>query len=83
MRGLTLATPALLCLVGLLLSMEYKGEKYRPLLRVFQCLALAVAAVNAACWFAALSQPFVLAVSIAAIVVNLPLAALGMSKKID
>jgi len=71
---------AALCLIGLSLSLEYKGEKYRTPLRVFQGLALAVIAVNTACWFTAFPHPFALAVRIAAIAVNLPLAALGLKK---
>jgi len=71
---------AALCLIGLSLSLEYKGEKYRTLLRVFQALAGLVIIANALSWFVALPHPAAIAIRLAAIAVNLPLAALGLKK---
>ena len=71
---------AALCLVGLSLSLDYKGSKYRVALHVFQGLALAVLIANGVSWFVALPHPGALAVRLLAIVVNLPLAALGLMK---
>ena len=72
---------AALCLIGLSLSLEYKGEKYRVLLRVFQGLACLVIIVNALSWFVALPHPASIVIRLAAIAVNLPLAALGLKKE--
>jgi len=72
--------PALLCLVGLLLSLEYRGEKHRAPLRVFQALSLLALAASAVGWFVALPAWASYTAGIAAIVVNLPLAGLGMMK---
>ncbi|MCL2299410.1 MAG: hypothetical protein FWC27_04610 [Firmicutes bacterium] len=77
--GLAIA-PLLLCLVGLLLSLEYKAAKYHKLLWVFRGLALAVLAVGVAGCFAEFPQPMKIAVGLAAIAVNLSLAALGLKK---
>ena len=71
---------AALCLIGLSLSLEYRGEKYRTVLRVFQGLAGLLMAANALSWFVALPHPASLAIRLAAIAVNLPLAALGLKK---
>jgi len=81
-KGLV-AAPALLSLVGLLLSLEYKGEKYRVVLRVFQVLAGLVAAASAVSWFVALPRPAEILIMLAAIGANLPLAALGMGKNLE
>ena len=77
--GLAIA-PLLLCLVGLLLSLEYRGAKYHKLLWVFRGLALAVLAVGVAGCFAEFPQPIKIAIGLAAIAVNLPLAALGLKR---
>jgi len=77
--GLAIA-PVLLCAVGLLLSLEYKGEKYRTVIWVFRGLAMAVLAVGAAGCIVAFPQPMKIAIGLAAIVMNLPLAALGLKK---
>jgi len=69
-----------LCLIGLSLSLDYTDEKYRTILWVFRGLALAVFAVGMAGCFAAFPQPMKIAIGLAAIVVNLPLAALGLKK---
>lgn len=71
---------AALGLVGLSLSLEYRGEKYRALLRVFQALAALVIIANAVSWFVALPQPSTIVIRLCAIAVNLPLAALGLKK---
>jgi len=71
---------AALCLIGLSLSMEYTGEKYRVPLRVFQVLAGLLIAANAVSWFAEFPHAVVLSMRIASILVNLPLAALGLKK---
>jgi len=73
---------AALCLIGLSLSLEYKGEKYRTVLRVFQALAGLVIAANALSWFVALPHPATLVIRLAAIAVNLPLAALGLKREV-
>jgi len=71
---------AALCLIGLSLSLEYNGEKFRIVLRVFQGLAALLIVANAVSWFMAFPHPAVITIRIAAIVVNLPLAALGLKK---
>jgi len=81
MQTFFLAMPALLCLVGLLLSMEYKGAKYRTILWVFRALALAVGIACGVSLFVPFPRPGVIAVQLAAIAVNLPLAALGLMKE--
>ena len=72
---------AALCLIGLSLSLDYNGEKYRTVLRVFQALAGLVFAANALSWFVALPHPTTLVIRLMAIAVNLPLAALGLKKE--
>ena len=81
MRAIPLYAPALLCLVGLLLSFEYQGEQHRALLWVFRVLAIVVAIAGAVLWFAALPPWANIAVNIAALAVNLPLAAFGLKKQ--
>ena len=71
---------AALCLIGLSLSLEYGGGKFRIALRVFQGLAGLIIVANVATWFVAFPHPAVLAMRISAIAVNLPLAALGLKK---
>jgi len=71
---------AALSLIGLSLSLEYKGEKYRVMLRVFQALAGLIIAANAVSWFVAFPNPASIALKLAAVAVNLPLAALGLRK---
>ena len=80
MRELSVITPVLLCMIGLLLSWDYKGEKMRLVLRVFQGLSAAVAITAAVGWLVDYPQWAVLTVSLVAIGVNLPLAALGLKK---
>jgi len=72
---------AALCLIGLSLSLEYKGEKYRAWLRVFQVLAGLVIIINAVSWFVVLPHPASIVIRLAAIAVDLPLAALGLKKE--
>ena len=71
---------AALSLIGLSLSLEYRGGKYRALLRVCQGLACLVIVANAAGWFVDFPQPASLVIRLAAIAVNLPLAALGLKR---
>jgi len=71
---------AALSLIGLSLSLEYTGEKQRALLRVCRVLACLVIAVNVISWFVALPHPASLVIRVAAIAVNLPLAALGLKR---
>jgi len=71
---------AALGLIGLSLSLEYKGEKYRRLLWVFQALAGLVIIANAVSWFVTLPHPSLLVIRLFAIAANLPLAALGLKK---
>ena len=81
MRGLTVVTPVLLCAIGLLLSWDYKHEQYRLFLRIFQGLSAALAIAAAVGWLVDYPQWAVLAISLVAIGVNLPLAGLGLKKK--
>jgi len=67
-------------MIGLLLSWDYKGEQHRLVLRVFQGLTVAVAITAAVGWFVDYPHWAVLTVSLVAIGVNLPLAALGLKK---
>jgi len=72
---------AALSLIGLSLSLEYKGTKYLTVLRVFQVLAGLIIIANAVSWFVpTLPYPAVLVIRLGAIAVNLPLAALGLKK---
>jgi hypothetical protein len=71
---------AALCLIGLSLSLEYKGEKYRVLLRVFQGLAGLVIATNALSWFLDPPSAASVVIRLAAIAANLPLASLGLKR---
>ena len=80
MRNLTVITPVLLCAIGLLLSWDYKHERHRLVLRVFQGLSAAVAVTAAIGWLVGYPQWAVLTISLVAIGVNLPLAALGLKK---
>ena len=80
MRNLSLTAPILLCLIGLLLSFEFRGEQYKTPLWVFRGLSLAVAAAGALGWLAAYPPWALYAVNIAAVAVNLPLAAFGLKK---
>ena len=74
-------TAAALCIVGIALSLDYKGEKYRVGLRILQALALALIAVNVAGWFFAPPQWYDQTMNLAALAMNVPLAVLGISKK--
>ena len=80
MRGLSVYAPGLLCVVGLLLSLEYKGAKYRTLLWVFRALSLSAIVACAVTWFVPLPRPGLIAIQLLAVAVNLPLAALGLKK---
>ena len=71
---------AALCLVGLSMSLDYEGRKFRIPLRILQGLALALIAANAVSWLVAFPHPAILAIRLAAIAVNVPLAALGLKK---
>jgi len=80
MRNLSLTAPVLLCLIGLLLSFEYRGEKYHTLLWVFRGLSVAVAAAGALGWIIAMPQWALYTINIASVAVNLPLAVIGLKK---
>ncbi|MCL1952102.1 MAG: hypothetical protein FWF60_04670 [Oscillospiraceae bacterium] len=71
---------AALSLIGLSLSLEYAGEKFRMLLRVCQALAGLVIIANAVSWLVDFPNAATVAMQLAAIAVNLPLAALGLKK---
>jgi len=73
-------TAAALCVVGLAISFDCKIDKYRVPLRVLQGLAALVIAVNVASWFFAMPHWYELALNLAALAVNIPLAALGFKK---
>jgi len=78
---MTLAAPVLLCMIGLLLSWEYRGLRYRTVLWLFRGLSIAMALAGALGFLLEYPHGVVLAVSLAAIAVNLPLAAIGLKKK--
>ncbi len=75
-----LLDPAALCLIGLALSMEYHGSKFKAVTYIFQALSVLVFLATAASWFAAFPQSAVLVLRIAALAVNIPLAAVGLLK---
>ena len=81
MGNMSLAAPVLLCIIGLVLSWEYRGGRYRVALWVFRGLSIAMAVVAALGWLIDYPNGMVLAASLAAIAVNLPLAAIGLKKK--
>ena len=81
MNAFSQAAPVLLCIVGLLLSFEYKGENYRAMLWVFRGLSVAMAVLAALGWLLDYPGWLSLGVSLAAIAVNLPLGAIGLKKK--
>ena len=71
----------LLCVVGLLLSYQYKGEKYRTVLLVFRILSIFMATVAAlSAFFAGRPDWTTIVLGLIAIGVNLPLAAIGLKK---
>lgn len=78
-QGVTLEAAAL-SLIGLSLSLEYRGEKYTIPLRICQAAAVLVIAVNAVSWFVLFPHAGILAMRLAALGVNIPLAALGLQK---
>ena len=74
-------TAASLCVVGLALSFDYKGGRYRTPLRVLQCLAALAIAAAAAGWFFPMPHTYDLALNLAALGLNVPLAVLGIKKE--
>jgi hypothetical protein len=81
MGSMSLTAPILLCMIGLLLSWEYRGGQYHTILWVFRLLSVAAALVGAVGFLIDYPNWAVLAASVAAIVVNLPLAAICLKKK--
>lgn len=71
---------AALSLIGLSLSMECTGEKYRVLLWVFRALSILVIAGNVVTWFVSVPAAGLTAIRLVAIGANLPLAVLGLQK---
>jgi len=71
----------LICPVALLLSFEYKGERYHTVLWVLRGISVAVALATAAGMLIPYPRGVVIALGIAAIGVNLPLAVTGLKKK--
>ena len=72
----------LLCAVGLLLSFEYKGEKFRIVLITFRVLSLLLLITSAVGWLIVdFPAGVVLALSLVCVAVNLPLATIGLKKK--
>ena len=76
--------PIALSMVGLVLSTEYKGEKWRALVRVLQALALLIIAATPVGWFAPVSpgghEIYYIILNFAAILVNIPMAVIGFRK---
>ena len=71
---------AALCLVGLSLSLDYRSEQYQTMLRIFQALSVLLLLANAVSWFVEFPHPVSVAIRLAAVGANLPLAALGLKK---
>ena len=71
---------AALSLIGLSLSLDYRGGKFLIPLRVCQALAGLMIAASAVSWFVPFPQPASIALRLGAVAVNLPLAALGLGK---
>ena len=80
MRSLTVTAPILLCVIGIALSFEYRGEQHKIPLWVCRGLSIAIAAAGALGLLVAYPHNAILALGIAAVLVNLPLAALGIKK---
>ena len=74
-------TPILLSIVGLLISLEYDGEKWRTPTRVLQAFAVLVILATPLCWFAFAPHWLITVVNVAAIACNLPLAFIGLQNK--
>jgi len=79
MRNILIAA-VFLCLVGLALSWEYRGDQWRKLLWVFRGLSMAVALLGLVGFFVSYPHGLELGTCLAAIGVNLPLASLGLKK---
>ena len=74
---------AALCIVALALSLDYKGTKFRAPVRALQAVAALLMAASVAGWFLAVPHGYDLALNLAAIGVNVPLAVIGIRKKED
>ena len=71
--------PCALAAVALLLSLEYRGGR-RAVLRILQACAVLVIAANVVLWFAPVPPWYPMALNIAALAVNVPLAVIGIQK---
>ena len=71
--------PIAISLVALLLGMEYKGGR-RGLLRVLQALAVLVILANVVMWVIDVPAWYPTALGVAALAVNVPLAAMGLKR---
>jgi len=84
-RGSSYPTPPIaLSMVGLFISMEYKGEKWRGLVRVLQALAVLIILATPIGWFAPINPDghdiYYTILNIAAIVCNVPMAFIGFQR---
>ena len=70
-----------LCMIGLALSFDCKSEKYRVPLRMLQALALIIIVASGIGWLIAPPHWYELALNLAALGVNVPLAVMGIKKK--
>jgi len=85
-RGGSYPTPPIaLSMVGLFISMEYKGEKRRALVRALQALAVLIILATPIGWFAPINPEgrsiYYIVLNIGAIICNVPMAFIGFQRK--
>jgi len=77
--------PIALSMVGLFISMEYKGEKWRSIVRVLQTLAVLIIIATPIGWFVLVDQDghsiYYTILNIGAIACNVPMAFIGFQRK--
>ena len=79
-EGLPITTAAL-ALVGISISLEYNGEKFRWLVRALQGIAVLLIAITVVVWFVTLPKAALNVLNAAALAINVPLAGFGLSHK--
>jgi len=86
-RGSYPTAPIALSMVGLFISMEYKGEKWRSLVRVLQTLAVLIIIATPIGWLMSYfmasfhHQIYYTALNIIAMACNIPMAFIGFQRK--
>jgi len=82
-RGSSYPTPPIaLSMVGLFISLEYNGEKWRGLVRVLQAIAVLIIVATPIGWFVPVDHTIFYAIlNIGAIACNVPLAFIGFQRK--